>query len=222
MTPTIAIATRTYQGVPPPKQPWDRLPTESPVAYQAVTAYLTMDPKGRSIQAVSAQLGKDRSLIGQWSRRHGWVARAKAWDDAQAAKRDEVVREALRQDALSLRGEQGTVKRQQLQAARALMREALRAIKAESDKAVPDARLLQLAGQALSTAIQQQRLATGLPTDVTRNDLTLRETVNEVNEIGKTVRMIIGEHLCDDCRDRVVAELRRLEARQQQLSDKLA
>lgn len=65
--------------------PWDRRPDESAVAYEAFAAYRDMGPT-RKLEAVSTALHKSVPLLGRWSARHEWVARAAAFD-TEAARR---------------------------------------------------------------------------------------------------------------------------------------
>jgi hypothetical protein len=60
--------------------PGDRLPGETPPAFEAWCCYRDMGP-GRSLVKVSQRSGKHRTLLERWSRRWSWVERAKAWDD---------------------------------------------------------------------------------------------------------------------------------------------
>jgi hypothetical protein len=64
----------------PPLSPWERLPTETPEAWDAFTHYRDMGPS-RSLAKVGRTCGKSTSLMEQWSVKHGWVARVEAWDD---------------------------------------------------------------------------------------------------------------------------------------------
>lgn len=76
------------QPNPPIAQPWDRLPAESPEAYEAFRCYLDLQPK-RSIDRAAAALGKDDSLLWRWSVRHRWVERCRAKSDHDYRKREE-------------------------------------------------------------------------------------------------------------------------------------
>lgn len=63
-----------------PEFPWDRHPTETEVAHAAFLAYRDQLPLERSLRRVGTTLGKSATLIAGWSSKHGWVARAAAWD----------------------------------------------------------------------------------------------------------------------------------------------
>lgn len=60
-------------------QPWDRQPEETPPAWQAFVAYRDLG-FDRSLRAAAEKIGKAQSLLARWSTRHGWVARAQAYD----------------------------------------------------------------------------------------------------------------------------------------------
>jgi len=58
---------------------WERQPDESPQAFAAFTLYRDGGYQ-RSCVKVAQELGKSRTLINRWSSRHGWVSRARAYD----------------------------------------------------------------------------------------------------------------------------------------------
>lgn len=60
--------------------PWERRGGESVQAFAAFSLYLEMGVK-RSLQAVSQELSKSRTLISRWSSAYQWVERCRAWDD---------------------------------------------------------------------------------------------------------------------------------------------
>lgn len=66
-------------GHEPELDPWERRDDESPQAYEAFRTYLEI----RSCRKAAKHLGKDSSLLTQWSRRHGWQQRALEWDREQ-------------------------------------------------------------------------------------------------------------------------------------------
>lgn len=62
---------------------WEQKDDETDRAYAAFVAYRDLGPHHRSLTSVARQLGKNRELMGRWSRRHGWVERVQAWDEEQ-------------------------------------------------------------------------------------------------------------------------------------------
>lgn len=62
------------------RDPWERWDDETDVAYAAFIQYRDLGPLHRSLSEVSRQVGKSKTLLGRWSRRHSWVDRVNAWD----------------------------------------------------------------------------------------------------------------------------------------------
>jgi len=60
-------------------RPWERLPKESPPAFEAFACYRDLGAR-RSFVAVARQVGKDESLIRRWADRHGWKERVWQYD----------------------------------------------------------------------------------------------------------------------------------------------
>lgn len=75
----------------------ERLPDESPRAYQARVEYVTAGPD-RSTAKVGQRLGKSKDLMDRWSARYDWAATARAWDDQQAAAAIQEAAERYRAD----------------------------------------------------------------------------------------------------------------------------
>lgn len=79
-------------------QPWERQDGETPIAFDAFRVYRDMGTS-RSVRAVAHALDKSVQLIGRWSSVHGWVDRARAYDnhrdaehlEATADKEDELL-----------------------------------------------------------------------------------------------------------------------------------
>lgn len=61
------------------KYPWLRRDDETPIAYDTFRAYLDMGPK-RSLRGVAEKLGRQRPLVAEWSSKHDWVERVRAFD----------------------------------------------------------------------------------------------------------------------------------------------
>lgn len=62
------------------RKPWERLPEETPEAYEAFKTYRDLEGK-RSQARVGEKLGKSDTLMSRWSADYDWVKRAQAWDD---------------------------------------------------------------------------------------------------------------------------------------------
>lgn len=198
----------------PSTLPWERQPQESEPAWEAFRRYRDLGPQ-RSINEVGRALAKSGSLIDRWARVHQWRARITAYEN----HRDRARRVAARQRETKLTDDH-------LAAANALMIQALTRLRPTpvldnagapilqpdgSPFLVPaDAHELNAAANALDKAIKHQRLAVGLPTEVTKQDVMLREQVTGALEAQRIMRAILEEHICDDCRSRVDNELDRV------------
>lgn len=65
--------------------PWNMREGESSRAYQAFEVYRDMGPD-RSLERTGQNLGKSKAAMEQWSIRHAWADRARAFD-AEAGRR---------------------------------------------------------------------------------------------------------------------------------------
>jgi hypothetical protein len=65
------------------------LPDESSESHAAFVIYRDIG-ENRSLEIVGQKCGKNVSLLGRWSRKHDWVARARAWDSFLQRARDDV------------------------------------------------------------------------------------------------------------------------------------
>ncbi len=67
---------------------WEKQPDEKTHIYEAARIYFEMGP-GRSLQAVAAQCRRHPSTVARWSTRHGWAARARAYDSYRLKAEDD-------------------------------------------------------------------------------------------------------------------------------------
>jgi hypothetical protein len=72
---------RTAAEVEAPK-PWEQQLGESAPAFAAFKVYRDMG-SSRSQVKVAEKLGKTRQLLSQWSMKHSWMARVRAWEREQ-------------------------------------------------------------------------------------------------------------------------------------------
>ncbi len=151
----------------------DRLPDESPPAYEAFKTYLEMGG-GRSVREVSRRLSKSWTLISRWSSQHHWVERAREFDnrveritrDAEEAKliqsaglwaqRMQETRESAFQTATKL-----------IDKAEAMLKFPLAETTTRDGKTVirPGRWTFADAARMLEVANRLKQLATGLPTE---------------------------------------------------------
>ena len=75
--PTDEVAAETAG---PTVNPWDRLPRESARSSAGFRAFLELG-SGRSCRQVARNLSRERSQILDWSRKHDWAKRSRAWDN---------------------------------------------------------------------------------------------------------------------------------------------
>jgi hypothetical protein len=73
---------------------WPRQFQETARSYALFAAYRDMGPGERSLARVAREFGRSLDAVQQLSRRHGWVARAMAWDaENELVKRAAQVKE---------------------------------------------------------------------------------------------------------------------------------
>lgn len=79
--------------------PWDRRSGEVAVAYRAFLAYRDLGPTRSHAAATEALGAKSRSNLSEWSKRHEWVERCRAWDAHLQAERQRGIEKATRDEA---------------------------------------------------------------------------------------------------------------------------
>lgn len=173
------------------REPWHQQPWEPDAAYTAFVAYHDL---GRTRTARAVRQAGTPVLV-EWVRDYLWVERAAAWDrhlqDLQDAR---------------LAEQRASLVKDHLEGASALRRRAREAIeRAESSRTINEA------GSAFETATRMERLAVGLPTQVGKRESEMRRAGQESLRAQEILAVIIRSHLCDGCRDAVMAELGRAE-----------
>lgn len=78
-------------------QPWEQMPGESDVAFDAFRAYRDQHAP-RSLRALCDQLGKSRSQLDEWSKTNAWERRVRAY----TRHKDRAVRAERRQALLKM------------------------------------------------------------------------------------------------------------------------
>jgi len=79
-------------------RPWERRRDESAPAFAAFQVYLGLGAQ-RAFIGVARQLGRHKSLVYRWARRHAWRERVYQWELTQSHEAESVVRQE-REDAL--------------------------------------------------------------------------------------------------------------------------
>lgn len=137
--------------------PWSRLPKESPEAFAAFICYRDLGIAERSTARVAQECRKTKGLMDRWSRTHGWVSRAAAWD----SHLDRVAQQATEKA-------RGEMAERQVRLGRALQGRAaqgLSSIKPEKLKATEVAALAK-------AGVDIERVAAGEPTAIQENRIS--------------------------------------------------
>jgi len=191
-----------------PEHPWERRQGESAQAFAAFEHYRRLPPAERSLQLAweyywnrpgnararhQQEAGKPHGHWTRWMRRWGWQERALAWDEEVAAlARDQELelelKAKLKEQEEELR--QRELMRQEARAARAVGRRILQRVLQGVEAGQLDQMQLpdllphlQRASALLEVGQKLDRLFSGEPTDVTRQETDARETVRKLVEI---------------------------------------
>lgn len=191
--------------------PWERQPGETERQYEFFIAYRDQEGK-RGYEALARTLRVSGQRLREVSLRNRWPERCLAWDRMRQQRRDAAKAEADRR-----------LEQRHGGAANALYQMAMRGMLPQpllgpNDQALIDRdgqpiyrppTLRELAGAAtvLDKAIHHERLAAGLPTDITRQDVLVRQEVQRVNSMVEAMLRILEETLCDECRDAVLTQM---------------
>lgn len=84
----VAAIVPAVRDLPPDVQPWEQQPRETKKAYGAFRVYCELGSRARSVRQTAENLNVSDRTVADWSRKHAWVARAKAWDRKIAAEAD--------------------------------------------------------------------------------------------------------------------------------------
>ena len=98
---------------------YDRRDGETPQAYEAARAYFELG-SDRSLVAAAQKCNKGVSILGRWSAKWDWAARARAWDDVRQTGAGRRSRQGHLRDAGRVLGCDGPAKYEQGIRARSL------------------------------------------------------------------------------------------------------
>lgn len=206
---------------------------ETAKAYGDFEVYRDMG-KDRSLAHVARRVGKSIPYLTRLSGRYEWVARCRAFDQENTRREDEGRREAQRAAASVLADERKRRERElldrQLDTASALLTIARRKLRpprhlvdaaktgdpadvAALEDWTPSAEDMRVATTGMDKSIHHSRLALGLPTQISQQDIVLKEQVTESTEISDTVVRLLEEFVCDDCKALILPHLARLRER---------
>lgn len=221
--PTSAPQATETDNAPTGPKPWERQHGETGKAYMAFVEYRDSD---RNLSGVARKLGKSRQLLVGWQGKHRWSERADAWDRHRS---DERVRSEIAARHAALESDiaaRAALQRQRAEATtshvtlagqlKALASVSLNKLVGALPKSVaefqtyvpPTSSELMGIARLVHNAIREERLALGLPTDVTHQDVTTRAVVEEAYEAQALLLRILQEHVCEECRVIVAREFR--------------
>lgn len=205
---TVEAATTWLQEYAADREQWERQRGETAKAYAAFMVYRDLGPFERSVAATARVIVKGKTNCLRWSRLWLWEERAGLWDDRRQRSMDAARTDAQR-DAIRIHE----------RASRALLQQSARVIDAQQRATDVDPRALQSVSIAMDKAIYHHRLALGLPTDLNRQDVALKEQLKQMLNLYDGVKAVIEEMLCPDCRTKVAARLRELGEKQRRIRD---
>jgi len=144
---------------------FEQQPRESGKAFAAFSLYLSLGPQ-RSLEAVATQLGKSKTLMERWCKRHAWVARVQAQSEYLSGLEREATGGLVRAKA-----NEWLERQQQLREAEWDMHEqciaaARRGLAAYMEREKVYANLADIA-RMVEVASKMGRLASGMATDKT-------------------------------------------------------
>ena len=195
--------------------PWERQIKESPEAWEAFALYRDMGAE-RSTEKVGKALGKSWDLMQRWSSTHSWVARVLAYDvylDRQTAALREQSQAALLHEHL----EEGAI----LRKAGLRLLEDKPPSRRNKKPSPPGSFDVARAAEVIKEGQHLQRLALGMPTNITKQQVEYQRAVDEALAAQAALVRILEEYLtddsiggCDNCA-RIAAELDRVHHHQE-------
>lgn len=147
---------------------FEQLPNESAKAYRAFKIYCEFGPS-RNQEGVAKKLSVSRQFLARWSAKFKWVERAKSWDGYIAQKDMEAHDKAMAAESKLWADRQRKLRRDDWQLGEEL-KDAARAI-LKKQKAKPAGSPAD-AARISELASKLQRLATGSPTENTRQEIS--------------------------------------------------
>lgn len=219
---------------------WEKMPGEPESSYEGLSLYRAMNPAERSLVEVARQRGRHANAIYNAAQTWQWAYRARCWDLHVAANADKALQQALVEKARAVRERQLQVISEQLSIARrgkAAAQLIIDAILAEGQAEGADgkkrpkkltaaqvskfAKDLNYAVSALDKSVALERLATGLPTDVTQQAITQKQNTEATLQVVDEMKAIVEEELCDECKRRVARRIERISAQQRAIRARL-
>ncbi len=174
------------------RESWHKQSGESPKAYAAFAIYRDLGSQ-RSLEDVSQQLHKSKTLLARWSTRDNWVVRADAFDNHQANLMAAANEEQVKLHAQMLADRQAHIRERALEMHDRLLDKAekmldwpLATTTTADGKTIvkPSHWTLNDAARMIETADKIGRLAAELPTDIVGAIPELTALMTELNRAG--------------------------------------
>jgi hypothetical protein len=193
--------------------PWERQADESPQAWEAFALYRDMG-NDRSLSKVATSLEKSPELMGRWSSGHSWVARALAYD----VWKDRAT-QALRESSQARLLEEHLSEGEKLRQAGIRLLDDRPPEGRRKKPTRPTSADVVRAAETVREGQHLQRLALGMPTNITKTQVEFQKAVDEALAAQAALTRIIEEHLqddglCEHC-SRIAAELERVHHHQE-------
>ncbi len=166
--------------------------------------------------------------ISVWSASLDWIERCRLWDVQQQRLLDaqkQTQRDSLKRDHANVSRTLLAAASRLIQPPRDLVEKAERGdaqAKKQLENWRPHANDLRSASDGIKSAVHTGRLSLDMPTEITRAEVLLKTQLAEAVEVNGALLRVLEEHTCDDCKDRVIAELERVARLHQQTAASVA
>lgn len=163
------------------RHPWDQVLRETAKAFAAFIIYREMAAHRRSIVEVSREQGKHVKLIERWATRYGWLDRARAYDKFIDREQQKGAAEGAR--AMGRRHAENARKIIAI-GMREVNKMELLSIKRQKELPKTPGDLLvalHTAVELVERGMKEERLATGMPTDIQEYHESRRVDVTKLN-----------------------------------------
>lgn len=145
--------------------PFEQQARESDKAFAAFSLYLSLGPQ-RSLEAVATKLGKSKTLMERWCKRHAWVARVQAQSEYLAGLEREATGGLVRAKANEWLARQQKLREAEWSMHEQCIAAARRGLAAFMEREKIYANLADIA-RMVEVASKMGRLASGMATDKT-------------------------------------------------------
>ena len=147
------------------RMPFEQQERESDKAFAAFSLYLSLGPQ-RSLEAVATKLGKSKTLMERWCKRHAWVGRVQAQSEYLAGLEREATGGLVRAKASEWLARQQSLREAEWDMHEKCIAAARRGLDAYMEREKVYANLADIA-RMVEVASKMGRLASGMATDKT-------------------------------------------------------